>query len=214
MKKFIILAGVLLALTIVLNLVTPKSKYMSAPKKSGPTTGRERAIAPTRSVSPPAARTAVASSANIAHPKSGSLNQAQADECNRLEREWAASFNKAGPYISQGNYFQAVPYINNSLNAALKMRSILDKEGVDINTAPRILGMEDLSRAYLNLAKLLPMAGDPRLLTNNANELKKIITDTQALLESAEKRFSRVPHLQNLCRELMVALKTVSARIK
>lgn len=133
------------------------------------------------------------------------LTQSEINTINAMEKEWARSMDLAGPLMARKKYSEAAAPLKNSLRAVGQIIEIAQNHGAteeEIQKMDRIIGMRLLSQAYINLNQLLPWGDNLQDAAQNIQPIQAQLQETNELLKKAESKFSEIPPLQNLCRQL------------
>jgi len=143
-----------------------------------------------------------------------SLTQDDVDLLNAMEIEWGANIDKAVPYIRQKNYQAASAYLTKAMNVISGIKEIMIKKGYNPGVNDRLIAMELLTGAYIDMAKIGGYAGNPKTIGNNIQAIRALFEDARQKLTEAKVKFHEVPQLQELCRQFLGTLDDFEREVK
>ena len=142
------------------------------------------------------------------------LTQDEVNRLNSMEQEWAASIDKAVPFIRQKNSSSAGAYIKKAADIISGMKDLLIKKGYNAGAVDRLVAMERLTGAYMNMARIAGYANDPRAAARDLQKVRALFNDTRQKLLEAREKFHELPPLQELCRQFLGILDEFEREIK
>jgi hypothetical protein len=142
------------------------------------------------------------------------LTPDEAKLLNSMEQEWAANIDQAVPFIQHEDYPSANRYLEKSTAIIANMKSFLTRRGYDTASIDRLIGMENLTEAYKNMAKIADYTKDPLYVVANMQDIRALFDDTRSKLNLAEAKFHELPDIQEMCRDFRGTLDEFEVQVK
>jgi hypothetical protein len=134
------------------------------------------------------------------------LAQDETAELNSMEREWAASIDKAVSCMRSKDRSGVDIYIKKANSIIERMKGLLVRKAYIAGSADRMVAIDKLTEAYKNMSRIADYVVDAPSLVMNAGRVRAIINDTRERLLEAYVRFYEVPPLQELCKRFVGVL--------
>jgi hypothetical protein len=142
------------------------------------------------------------------------LTQDEVDRLNSMEQEWAASIDKAVPFIRQKKSRNALANTKKAAAVISGMKSLLVKKGYNVGAIDRLVAMESLTDAYSNMAKIAGYTREPYITINDFKKMRSLFDDTRGKLLVAEAKFHELPKIQEMCRQFLGLLDDFEREVK
>jgi hypothetical protein len=95
-----------------------------------------------------------------------------------------------------------------------KIKEIMIKKGYNPGANDRLIAMELLTGAYMDMARIAAYAGSPKTIGNNLQAIRVLFDDARQKLSEAKVKFHEVPPLQELCRQFLGTLDDFEREVK
>lgn len=151
---------------------------------------------------------------SMAEPARPELAQDDVKWLNDKEQEWGQSIDKAVPYIQKNDYTAGTGHLKQADDVISEMKKMLVKKGYDTEKIDRLVAMENLTGAYMDMAKIAALTKDPKYAAAEFDHLVELFNEARDKMKIAEAKFHELPALQAVCSKFINDLDEFEGEIK